>query len=94
MLIYKFYPHHYTPFINNITNFKNIKIKFKIKSPFLPFQQLITILPTTNKKLLPKPYQINLSNTNINFYNKIYPSTYIITQKTSSQKQILIILNL
>lgn len=94
MLICRFYPHHYAPFISDVTDFKDMEIKFEMGSPFLPFQQLMAVLPAASKELLPEPYQVSLSGTSIGFYGGVYPSTYIITQETSSQKQVLVILSL
>lgn len=52
-----FYPHHYAPFISDVTDFKDMDIKFEMGSPFLPFQQLMAVLPAASKELLPEPYQ-------------------------------------
>lgn len=71
-----------------------MEIKFEMGSPFLPFQQLMAVLPAASKELLPEPYQVSLSGTSIGFYGWVYPSTYIITQETSSQKQVFVILSL
>lgn len=94
MLFCRFYPHHYAPFISDVTDFKDMEIKFEMGSPFLPFQQLMAVLPAASKELLPEPYQVSLSGTSIGFYGGVYPSTYIITQETSSQKQVFVILSL
>ncbi|GAB6019927.1 5'-3' exoribonuclease 1 [Chamberlinius hualienensis] len=52
-----FYPHHYAPFISDIKNFSHLKLKFELGEAFLPFQQLLAVLPAASKQLLPKPYQ-------------------------------------
>lgn len=57
---YRFYPHHYAPFITDIVNFKNMDIELEMSQPFLPFQQLMAVLPEASKKLLPLPYQVFL----------------------------------
>lgn len=42
-----FYPHHYAPYISDICNFsKNLELNFDMGKPFLPFQQLLAVLPT------------------------------------------------
>ncbi|XP_025419892.1 5'-3' exoribonuclease 1 isoform X2 [Sipha flava] len=52
-----YYPHHYAPYISDIKDFENLKIQFDIGQPFLPFQQLLAVLPSLSKELLPKPFQ-------------------------------------
>ncbi|KAJ8320860.1 hypothetical protein KUTeg_002447 [Tegillarca granosa] len=52
-----FYPHHYAPYISDVKDFSSMKIDFEIGKPFLPFQQLMAVLPAASKELLPAPYQ-------------------------------------
>ncbi|KAK3105106.1 hypothetical protein FSP39_017370 [Pinctada imbricata] len=52
-----FYPHHYAPYISDVTDFKDMNIEFDLSTPFLPFQQLMAVLPAASKELLPEPYQ-------------------------------------
>jgi len=52
-----YYPHHYAPYISDIKDFENLKIEFELGQPFLPFQQLLAVLPSLSKELLPKPFQ-------------------------------------
>ncbi|KAJ8687572.1 hypothetical protein QAD02_023366 [Eretmocerus hayati] len=51
-----YYPHHYAPYISDIKNFKDLKLEFDMGKPFLPFQQLLAVLPAASKTLLPTPY--------------------------------------
>lgn len=51
-----FYPHHYAPFISDIKNFKNLDIQLDKGTPFLPFQQLLSVLPADSKDHLPQAY--------------------------------------
>lgn len=41
-----YYPHHYAPYISDIQNFKDIEIEFELGKPFLPFEQLLAVLPS------------------------------------------------
>ena len=51
-----FYPHHYAPYASDIRGFKSLKLKFEMGTPFLPFQQLLAVLPPYSKKHLPQAY--------------------------------------
>ncbi|PSN30434.1 5'-3' exoribonuclease 1, partial [Blattella germanica] len=53
-----FYPHHYAPYISDICKFSDdLELNFDLGTPFLPFEQLLAVLPAASKKLLPEPYQ-------------------------------------
>ncbi|XP_072396590.1 5'-3' exoribonuclease 1 isoform X2 [Diabrotica undecimpunctata] len=51
-----FYPHHYAPYISDIKGFTDLKIEFDMGKPFLPYEQLLGVLPAASKKLLPECY--------------------------------------
>ena len=51
-----FYPEHYAPYASDIRGFKDMKIEFEMGKPFLPFQQLLAVLPPYSKKHLPQAY--------------------------------------
>lgn len=52
-----YYPHHYAPYLSDVKHFSDIKLEFDIGKPFLPFQQLMAVLPTASKNLLPTAFQ-------------------------------------
>lgn len=52
-----YYPHHYAPFISDLKNFNHLKIQFDMGKPFLPFEQLLAVLPAASRTLLPEAYQ-------------------------------------
>ncbi|XP_003702478.2 5'-3' exoribonuclease pacman [Megachile rotundata] len=52
-----YYPHHYAPYISDIKDFKNLKLEFELGEPFLPFEQLLAVLPPYSKELLPSAFQ-------------------------------------
>ncbi|GLG99705.1 5'-3' exoribonuclease 1 [Gryllus bimaculatus] len=70
-----FYPHHYAPYISDVKNFSELKLEFDMGKPFLPFQQLLAVLPAASKKLLPEPYQKLMINTDSPIIS-YYPSQF------------------
>ncbi|XP_011256685.1 5'-3' exoribonuclease 1 isoform X2 [Camponotus floridanus] len=66
-----YYPHHYAPYISDIKDFKDLKLEFELGEPFLPFQQLLAVLPAYSKDLLPMAFQTLLTEESspiINYY--------------------------
>ncbi|BFF99890.1 5'-3' exoribonuclease 1 [Drosophila madeirensis] len=51
-----YYPFHYAPFISDLNSIVTVKIKFQIGTPFLPFEQLLAVLPAASFRLLPAAY--------------------------------------
>ncbi|XP_066475820.1 5'-3' exoribonuclease 1 isoform X2 [Tiliqua scincoides] len=52
-----YYPYHYAPYLSDIHNISELKINFNLGKPFMPFEQLLAVLPSASKDLLPKCYQ-------------------------------------
>ncbi|TPX58418.1 hypothetical protein PhCBS80983_g03133 [Powellomyces hirtus] len=52
-----FYPYHYGPKITDLINLKRLDIKFDIGRPFLPFEQLMGVLPTASNSHIPAAYR-------------------------------------
>ena len=52
-----FYPFHYAPFASDLTNIKDIKLNFELSQPFLPFEQLLSVLPPYSAGALPPCFQ-------------------------------------
>jgi 5'-3' exonuclease len=44
-------------YLKDIGDVKSYDIKFDLSKPFLPLQQLLSVLPTASRQLLPLPYQ-------------------------------------
>ena len=53
----RFYPYHYAPFVSDIKDIATLHIEFELGTPFLPYQQLLSVLPPASKSLLPRAYQ-------------------------------------
>ena len=47
----------YAPFMSDIKNFSDLSIQFELGTPFLPFEQLLAVVPAASRQLLPKPFQ-------------------------------------
>lgn len=52
-----FYPHHYAPYVSDIKGFTDFDFKFDLSAPFQPFQQLLAVLPSASKNIVPEPFQ-------------------------------------
>lgn len=52
-----FYPYHYAPKISDIRNFSHLDLKFNQGTPFLPFQQLMGVLPAASRSHIPEVYR-------------------------------------
>lgn len=52
-----YYPYHYAPYVSDIKNFKDFKVKFPKDQPLLPYEQLLGVLPIASKRFLPPSYQ-------------------------------------
>jgi len=56
--MFRYYPHHYAPYLSDVKGFSDLKIEFEFGQPFLPFQQLMAVLPTGSMSLLPQALQV------------------------------------
>ncbi|CAB4003897.1 5 -3 exoribonuclease 1, partial [Paramuricea clavata] len=52
-----FYPFHYAPYVSDIKDFQDHPLSFNMGKAFLPFEQLLAVLPAASKTLLPEPFQ-------------------------------------
>ncbi|XP_061492908.1 5'-3' exoribonuclease 1 isoform X2 [Rhineura floridana] len=57
-----YYPYHYAPYLSDIQNISKLKIHLDLGKPFMPFEQLLAVLPAASKDLLPKCYQHLMTN--------------------------------
>ena len=74
----RFYPYHYAPFVSDIKDFATLRIEFDLGTPFLPYQQLLSVLPPASKSLLPSAYQdlmLNEDSVLKEFSQKTLPQT-------------------
>ena len=43
--MYRFYPFHYGPFASDLKGMGQVRVKFEKGVPFLPLDQLLSVLP-------------------------------------------------
>eukprot|EP00002_Diphylleia_rotans_P013116 TRINITY_DN2554_c0_g1_i3.p1 TRINITY_DN2554_c0_g1~~TRINITY_DN2554_c0_g1_i3.p1 ORF type:complete len:1538 (+),score=305.96 TRINITY_DN2554_c0_g1_i3:91-4704(+) len=70
-----YYPYHYAPFITDLAQLGLFDVTFPHGSPWLPYQQLLAVLPPFSAKLLPKPYQrlmLDKESPIIDYYPKTF----------------------
>ncbi|KAM8726822.1 5'-3' exoribonuclease 1 isoform 1-T1 [Acanthopagrus schlegelii] len=59
-----YYPFHYAPFLSDIRNIAGLKLTFDLGKPFMPFQQLLGVLPAASMELLPQAYRHLMTSEN------------------------------
>uniref|UniRef100_M4BVC6 Uncharacterized protein n=1 Tax=Hyaloperonospora arabidopsidis (strain Emoy2) TaxID=559515 RepID=M4BVC6_HYAAE len=78
-----YYPYHYAPMISDLTDIEHLiaNVKFDedplIAGPLLPFEQLMSNLPSSSADLVPKPYRF-LMLSPLSPIKHFYPETFAI----------------
>eukprot|EP00041_Stephanoeca_diplocostata_P003335 m.33619 g.33619 ORF g.33619 m.33619 type:complete len:1400 (-) comp14246_c0_seq1:761-4960(-) len=52
-----FFDSHYAPFCSDLKNIANLDVKFELGKPFLPFEQLMAVLPPASRQHVPQCMQ-------------------------------------
>ncbi|KAH3685269.1 hypothetical protein WICPIJ_003743 [Wickerhamomyces pijperi] len=52
-----YFQYHYAPRISDIKRALGMKIEFNLGTPFKPYEQLMSVLPSRSNKLVPAPYR-------------------------------------
>ncbi|DBA92644.1 TPA: hypothetical protein ACH3X1_002861 [Trebouxia sp. C0004] len=70
-----FFPYHFAPMISDMTHIQEFDVAFQLGQPFLPFQQLLGVLPSASFKLLPEPFQWLMTDANSPIHD-FYPTDF------------------
>ena len=52
-----YYPYHYAPMASDCVDLSSIDVTFALGEPFKPFEQLLSVQPSSSCRLLPEPYR-------------------------------------
>lgn len=81
-----YYPYHYAPFAGELKDLeKFIPIKFEKGSPFLPYEQLMSVLPSASAHCLPEIYHWYMKDKNSCLY-EYYPLDFEIDMNGQKQE--------
>jgi 5'-3' exoribonuclease 2 len=58
-----YYPYHYTPFCSDMQDISDFRPVFVLGEPFLPFQQLMAVLPPFSNQFVPLSYRTLMEST-------------------------------
>ncbi|GAV47658.1 hypothetical protein ZYGR_0H05040 [Zygosaccharomyces rouxii] len=71
-----YYPYHYAPLATDFFGFSDIKVEFPPGKPFLPYEQLMSVLPAASGHTLPPIFRPLMSSPDseiIDFYPTEFP---------------------
>ncbi|GMT12680.1 hypothetical protein PFISCL1PPCAC_5472, partial [Pristionchus fissidentatus] len=57
-----FFRHHYAPYISDVLDFTSMEMGFEMSRPFLPFEQLMAVLPAASSDCIPRPLRDLMCN--------------------------------
>jgi 5'-3' exoribonuclease 1 len=66
-----FYPYHYAPMASDMKRLESFRQRFQYGKPFLPFHQLMAVLPPASMRLIPpalRPLMLDSSSPILDFY--------------------------
>lgn len=81
-----FYPYHYAPKITDLKDIERVAdYQFTLSQPFKPFEQLMGVLPSLSRKLLPTAYQ-DLMTDPFSPIIDFYPHTFELDKNGKKQE--------
>lgn len=72
-----YYPYHYAPMVSDMVDLSSIAVAFTPGRPFLPYEQLMAVQPSSSCKLLPEPYRHLMTDQNSPIAD-FYPVDFLI----------------
>jgi hypothetical protein len=54
---HRYYPDFYAPLVSDLTELSDLKLEFELGKPLDPLVQLLAVLPSESKQLLPQAYR-------------------------------------
>ncbi len=72
-----YYPYHYAPMVSDMVELSSINVAFTPGRPFLPYEQLMAVQPSSSCKLLPEPYRHLMTDQNSPIAD-FYPVDFLI----------------
>lgn len=72
-----YYPYHYAPFAADFFGFSKQEVKFELGEPFLPYEQLMSVLPAASGHTLPPIFRPLMSEPDSPIID-FYPSEFLI----------------
>lgn len=70
-----YYPYHYAPFASDFFDIKDFKIEFDLGEPFLPYEQLMSVLPAASGHNLPPIFRPLMSSPDSEIFD-FYPEEF------------------
>jgi 5'-3' exoribonuclease 1 len=70
-----FYPSHYSPFVSDVRGIADFEVKLARGKPFLPFQQLMSVLPNGSRQHVPPGLQPLMTQEDSPIYD-FYPREF------------------
>ncbi|ETO27996.1 5'-3' exoribonuclease 1, partial [Reticulomyxa filosa] len=71
-----YYPHHYAPLISDMALMdEQFQCQFSLGEPYLPFEQLLAVLPIASSHVLPAPFQALMTNPE-SLISNMYPTDF------------------
>lgn len=59
---FRFYPEHYAPFVSDVHGIADFEPTFEMGKAFLPFEQLMAVLPPASRSHVPPAYAVSRSS--------------------------------